>query len=62
VSASNVQVIAKSAPPSNSNLHSNVFGEAYGGMGARMWGILLRFERKTDSAGWLQILLPWSWN
>jgi hypothetical protein len=27
-----------------------------------MTGILLRFARKTDSAGWLQILLPWSWN
>jgi hypothetical protein len=30
---------------------------------ARAWtGILLLFVKKTDSAEWLEILLPWSWN
>jgi hypothetical protein len=56
VSASKVQDIANAALPSNSNLHSSVFGEVYGLRGARMPGILLRFARKTDSAGCLQIL------
>jgi hypothetical protein len=62
VSANKGKHIANNALPNNSNLHSSVFGEEYGLRGARMTGILLRFARKTDSAGWLQILLPWSWN
>lgn len=30
---------------------------------ARAWtSILLLVVKKTDSAGWLEVLLPWSWN
>ena len=58
VSASKLQDTTKRALPSSGSLHNSVFGEVYGVRGPRMSGILLLTAKKTDSAGWLQILLP----
>jgi hypothetical protein len=58
VSASKLQDTTRRALPSSGSLHNSFFGEVYGVRGPRMSGILLLIAQKTDSAGWLRILLP----